>query len=136
MRSVLRGLSWVVSDALNLLWPATIRQELAAVADDRDWWKSRAEFLSDYITAEELAQVEEEKEVLEAGDLYGYEPPLTDDELIAVRGLIQERYQVSPASSSAAGDPAGVEPDLPPVAPPAGTSPNPSIWSQLSGGPW
>jgi hypothetical protein len=45
------------------------------------------------------------------------EPPLTDDELVAVRGLIQERYK----DSVAADFPAGVESPTPPVGIPLAT---------------
>ena len=117
--------------ALDRDYDRQVRRAAKAV-EEAEFYQSRAEQLADFITAEGLAEVEEEKEVLEAGDLYGYEPPLTDDELIAVRGLIQERYQVSP---DAAGDPAGVDVP-PPNSPPAGISPNPPVWSQLDGGPW
>ena len=61
----LRAVSWMVSDVLNLLWPATVRQELAAVRDSEAWYKSRCEELAGIITAEELARIEEEQEVLE-----------------------------------------------------------------------
>ena len=71
MKACLRGLSWMVSDVLNLLWPATIRQELAAVHDDVLWYRSRCEHLAGLITAEELARVEEQCEVLGPGDVAG-----------------------------------------------------------------
>jgi hypothetical protein len=64
---------------------------------------------------EKCADMEAEMDRLKAG--FRVEPPLTDDELVAVRGLIQERYK----DSVAADFPAGVESPTPPVGIPLAT---------------
>ena len=45
-----------------------VREMVAAIAD-RDWYRSRCEYLAGIITADELARIEEEQEVLEPGQV-------------------------------------------------------------------
>lgn len=73
MRAVLRGLGWVLNElvpaqairvALDRDYDRQVRKAAEAVAD-RDWYKSRCEYLAAWISADELARIEEEQEVFE-----------------------------------------------------------------------
>lgn len=77
MRALLRGLGWVLNElvpaqavrvALDRDYDRQVRKAAEAVAD-RDWYKARCEYLAAWISADELARVEEAKESLEPGDL-------------------------------------------------------------------
>jgi len=104
-----------------------------------DWPRTDA-YLAGRDGAEQLAEAEAEDDYLDPDDFLGHldpddfpiirsgkrniedvlgqEPCLTDDELVAVRGLIQERYSSAPYLS--ADSPAGVDsfPPNPPTGPP------------------
>lgn len=136
MRALLRGLGWVLNElvpaqairvALDRDYDYQVRKTAEAVAD-RDWYRERAEYLASWITAEQLAQVEEDQESLEPGQFR-----------VPVKDGIPYTFQSSPnAVGEPAASPAGsggepvrsIPPD--PGSPPS----NPSVWGHISGGPW
>jgi hypothetical protein len=106
VRAALRSLGWLISEVV----PA----QAVRCALDRDYNHAVNQAATEFDDAELLAEREAEQEVSEPRindgktpmdpqwrmtasassyvPLNEFEPPLSDDELVAVRGLIQERY--------------------------------------------